>query len=52
MPMPLANIEPCMRRDCTFPGIGLPAVAASGTIAANSLVNPFEHWSMLQRIGT
>ena len=50
--MSFGDSGPCMRRDCTFPGIGLPAVAASGTIAANSLVNPFEHWSMLQRIGT
>ena len=37
--------------DCTFPGIGLPAVAASGAIAASSLVSPAKHWQMLDRIG-
>ena len=36
--------------DSTFPGIGMPAVAASGLIAANSLVSPLEHWAMLDRI--
>lgn len=37
--------------DCTFPGIGLPAVAASGAIAASTLVSPAKHWAMLDRIG-
>ncbi|CAL5229088.1 g12346 [Coccomyxa viridis] len=37
--------------DSTFPGIGVPAVAASGAIAANSLVPVWDHWKMLDRIG-
>ena len=36
--------------DSTFPGIGLPAVAASGMIVANSLVPVEKHLTMLQRI--
>ena len=36
--------------DSTFPGIGMPAVAASGLIAANSVVSVWEHWKMLDRI--
>ena len=36
--------------DSTFPGIGLPAVAASGAVAANSLVSPWKHWQMLDSI--
>lgn len=30
--------------DSVFPGIGVPAVAVNGASAANSLVNPLEHW--------
>ncbi|CAG9466303.1 unnamed protein product [Pedinophyceae sp. YPF-701] len=37
--------------DTAFPGIGLPAVAASGMIAANTLVSVGEHWAMLDEIG-
>ena len=37
--------------DSTFPGIGLPAVAASGAIAANTLVSVWQHMAMLKRIG-
>ena len=37
--------------DSTFPGIGVPAVAASGHIAANSLVSVWDHWRMLDAIG-
>lgn len=37
--------------DSTFPGIGLPAVAASGTIAANSLVPVWTHWQLLEELG-
>ena len=37
--------------DSTFPGIGLPAVAASGAIAANTLVSVFDHWQLLGRMG-
>ncbi|KAL9187997.1 hypothetical protein ACHAXT_006375 [Thalassiosira profunda] len=33
--------------DTTFPGIGLPGVAASGTIAANTLVNPTDQLSLM-----
>lgn len=34
--------------DSTFPGIGLPAVAASGAIAANTLAPLQKHWEMLK----
>nr|ATB19528.1 putative FAD/NAD(P)-binding oxidoreductase family protein [Microbiota decussata] len=37
--------------DSTFPGIGVPAVAASGTIVANSLVSVREHTRLLDAIG-
>ena len=37
--------------DFTFPGIGLPAAAASGAIAANSLVDLDRHTELLDRIG-
>ncbi|NET30754.1 MAG: NAD(P)/FAD-dependent oxidoreductase [Cyanothece sp. SIO1E1] len=37
--------------DSTFPGIGLPAVAASGMIAANTLVSVPQHLDMLKAIG-
>ena len=37
--------------DTTFPGIGLPAVAASGAIAANSLVPVWTHAAALAEIG-
>ncbi|MGD1902081.1 MAG: phytoene desaturase family protein [Geitlerinemataceae cyanobacterium] len=37
--------------DSTFPGIGLPAVAASGTIVANSLTGVGQHLAMLDAIG-
>ena len=36
--------------DSTFPGIGLPAVAASGLIAANTLAPVNKHLAMLQDI--
>lgn len=36
--------------DSTFPGIGLPAVAASGMIAANTIAPLSKHLSMLQNI--
>lgn len=36
--------------DSTFPGIGMPAAAASGMIAANSVVSPLDHWKMLDKI--
>ena len=37
--------------DSTFPGIGLPAVAASGIIAANTLAPVSKHLAMLEKIG-
>ena len=37
--------------DFTFPGIGLPAAAASGAIAANTLVGLEEHTKLLDAIG-
>jgi len=37
--------------DSTFPGIGLPAVAASGMIAANTLAPVQKHLKMLKDIG-
>lgn len=37
--------------DSTFPGIGLPAVAASGMITANTLAPVTKHLAMLQDIG-
>ncbi|KAL1524369.1 hypothetical protein AB1Y20_019266 [Prymnesium parvum] len=36
--------------DSTFPGIGMPAVAASGLLAANSVVSVWDHWRMLDKI--
>eukprot|EP00547_Thalassionema_nitzschioides_P001455 CAMPEP_0194203932 /NCGR_PEP_ID=MMETSP0156-20130528/3580_1 /TAXON_ID=33649 /ORGANISM="Thalassionema nitzschioides, Strain L26-B" /LENGTH=568 /DNA_ID=CAMNT_0038929795 /DNA_START=54 /DNA_END=1757 /DNA_ORIENTATION=+ len=30
--------------DSTFPGIGMPAAAASGVIAANSVMSIWDHW--------
>ena len=36
--------------DSTFPGIGLPAVAASGMITANSLVSVSQHRQMLNQV--
>jgi phytoene dehydrogenase-like protein len=36
--------------DSTFPGIGVPAVAANGMITANSLARIDQHWQMLGQI--
>ncbi len=36
--------------DSTFPGIGLPAVAASGMIAANTLASVRQHFKMLKEM--
>ncbi|KAI4367052.1 hypothetical protein MLD38_022834 [Melastoma candidum] len=36
--------------DSTFPGIGVPAVAASGAIVANSLVSVSQHSELLDAI--
>merc|ERR1719162_268863 len=45
---PLKNLY--FTGDCTFPGIGVPATAASGAITANNLVSVFQHWAMLDKI--
>jgi Phytoene dehydrogenase and related proteins len=36
--------------DYTFPGIGVPATAASGAITANNILTVQQHWSMLDKI--
>ena len=36
--------------DSTFPGIGLPAVAASGMIAANTIATVEKHLEMLKEV--
>ncbi len=46
---PLPGLMCC--GDSTFPGIGLPAVATSGMIAANTLAPVQQHLAMLQEIG-
>lgn len=46
---PLSGLFCC--GDSTFPGIGLPAVAASGAIAANTLIPLTQHFAMLNRLG-
>lgn len=47
--MPVARLFCC--GDSTFPGIGLPAVAASGMIVANTLAPIDRHQAMLRQIG-
>ncbi|XP_028555579.1 prolycopene isomerase, chloroplastic isoform X3 [Dendrobium catenatum] len=37
--------------DSTFPGIGVPAVAASGAIVANTLVPVSKHYELLNELG-
>ncbi|KAK9286276.1 hypothetical protein L1049_014665 [Liquidambar formosana] len=46
---PVAQLFCC--GDSTFPGIGVPAVAASGAIVANSLVSVPQHSELLDAIG-
>ena len=36
--------------DYTFPGIGVPATAASGAVTANTLVSVQQHNAMLDKI--
>jgi carotene isomerase len=38
--------------DSTFPGIGLPAVAASGAIAANTIAPIEKHLEMIEKLGS
>lgn len=45
---PLSGLICC--GDSTFPGIGLPAVAASGMIAANTLASVQQHLAMLAEL--
>lgn len=37
--------------DFAFPGVGVPAVAASGAVAASSIVGAAEHWRLLNELG-
>lgn len=37
--------------DSTFPGIGIPAVAASGLVTANTLASLSDHTKLLDAIG-
>lgn len=46
---PLRGLYCC--GDSTFPGIGLPAVAASGLIVANSLASVDQHLGLLNQVG-
>lgn len=46
---PVENLLCC--GDSTFPGIGLPAVAASGFIAANTLAPVAKHRQLLRELG-
>lgn len=51
-PSPLTPVEGLLCcGDSTFPGIGLPAVAASGFITANTLVPVKQHRQLMQEIG-
>jgi len=45
---PLPGLYCC--GDSTQPGIGLPAVAASGMIAANTIAPVQKHWELLTAI--
>jgi phytoene dehydrogenase-like protein len=46
---PLSRLYCC--GDSTFPGIGLPAVAASGMIVANTIASVGQHLDMLRQVG-
>nr|XP_043621905.1 prolycopene isomerase 1, chloroplastic isoform X2 [Erigeron canadensis] len=48
-PTPIPQLYCC--GDSTFPGIGVPAVAASGAIVANSLVSVSQHSELLDAVG-
>ncbi|KAF6167034.1 hypothetical protein GIB67_041289 [Kingdonia uniflora] len=48
-PTPIPQLFCC--GDSTFPGIGVPAVAASGAIVANSLVSVSQHSELLDAVG-
>lgn len=46
---PLPGLYCC--GDSTFPGIGIPAVAASGLVTANSLIPVSQHTQFLDALG-
>ncbi|KAF9684948.1 hypothetical protein SADUNF_Sadunf03G0003400 [Salix dunnii] len=46
---PISQLYCC--GDSTFPGIGVPAVAASGAIVANTLVSVSQHSQLLDAVG-
>lgn len=48
-PTPISHLYCC--GDSTFPGIGVPAVAASGAMVANSLVSVSQHTELLDAVG-
>jgi phytoene dehydrogenase-like protein len=37
--------------DSTFPGIGIPAVAASGLVTANTMTSVWKHLKLLDAVG-
>ena len=45
---PIKNLFRC--GDSTNPGIGVPAVAASGAMAANAIIELNDHWKLLNKI--
>ncbi|KAK4751889.1 hypothetical protein SAY87_020687 [Trapa incisa] len=45
-----SNSTALLLRDSTFPGIGVPAVLASGAIVANSLVSVSKHTELLDAV--
>jgi len=45
---PMKNLY--LTGDFTFPGVGVPATAASGAITANTIVSVPQHWGMLDKI--
>jgi phytoene dehydrogenase-like protein len=45
---PIKNLFRC--GDSTNPGIGVPAVAASGAMAANAIIDLKDHWRLLNKI--
>lgn len=50
-PYPKTQLEGLLQcGDSIFPGIGVPAVAASGANAASSTVSVFEHWKLLAEL--
>eukprot|EP00899_Mesostigma_viride_P022857 jgi/Mesvir1/3756/Mv15030-RA.1 len=48
--LPVPGLYHC--GDSTFPGIGVPAVAASGMITANTLAPLSDHWALLNKLAS